>query len=923
MAETVVSFAVERLGELLISEIKHLHGVSDKVKEIQRELKRMQCFLKEADKKQNQDERVKNWVAEMRELAFRIEDVIETFAIEVPTKIQNSGFKKMLRRFACMLSEGVSRRNISSEIDAIKDEMANLRTSLPSYGITKGLQEGEISNPTSNKRVFYSHIIEKDFVGMEKELKLVISSLKKQDRGCEVVSICGMGGQGKTTLAQKLYNYCEVKAHFQKLAWVCVTQQFDREKVLKEALKQLIPDARKQEVTNMDNGELVGELYQVQIEYNCLVVLDDIWTIDSWRLLKDAFPVGETASGSKILVTTRNETVAGIGLVHRIEGLTTEEGWQLLSKKAGISHIFSDEILASRMEILGKSMVEKCKHLPLAISSIGGILNGKLLRDWETINKDISFYLLQSEGSVSKDDEYYTVRQVLGLSYDSLPPHLRHCFLCFANFNEDEVIKTEKLYILWMAEGLISVEHKSERKMLLEIAESFMDELAHRSLVQVKKRKNEGKSWSKYKTCSVHDLIRDFCLSKAMEENFIKVVHSQLPSEDELRASIARRLCINSYNESMLRTCDKDMISHVRSLFIVKGFPGSVKDYFLWPDEILSLQKFKLLRILTVKQFELTKQDMKMISELVYLKCLSLHQCKVEELPSWIGNLRNLEILDLAGSQAGKMANVLWKLKRLKYLHLPQMFQVEKLRFEGLDELEVIHKFDSDYCDLSDLIGLSKLKVLSAILSTKTDIVSGKSVLDFIESRELRHSEIFIGSEDEFCLKSWLECFFINILVMYGPICRFPKEYDTTSLSSSCLSYLMLSGCGMEEDPMIFLEKLPNLRKLGLNRDAYLGTEMACTAKGFPKLQVLYMYSLKGLKQWRVEEGAMPNLSFLEIDCCVELEMLPEGLRCLAALESLRIRNMPGAFIERIYGVGEAEGVDMYKVSHVLNIEVF
>ncbi|KAL8111505.1 hypothetical protein AgCh_019277 [Apium graveolens] len=848
MAAAVVSFTAKKLGELLNSEIKHLDGVRAKVTEIQRELEQMESFLKEADKKQNKDERVKDRVAKIRELAFTIEDVIETFAMEDPTKNHESCLMNTLR--ACLPIDGIitlcsspclprraiSIHNISSEIDAIKKEITVLTTSLQTYGI-KGLEEGQTSissvNPRS-KRIFYSHIVEKDFVGMQKEFEQLISALKEDQ------------------------NHPEVKESFEKFAWVCITQQFDREKVLKEVLKQLIHETRKKDVATMDDGELVGELYNVQKENNCLVVLDDIWKLDSWGQLKDAFPVGETASGSKILVTTREKRVADIGHVQKIEGLTIEEGWQLLCKKAGITDdiLSADVIVASQMEGIGKSMVKKCKGLPLAISSIGGILNGKLLREWKIIDKDISFYL--RAGVLTEADEDHTVRQVLGLSYDSLSPCLRQCFLCFAKFEEDQVIDTLELYLLWMAEGLLSVEDKAEGMMLLDVAESFLDELTHRSLVQVKKNEDKGNSWSKYKTCSVHDLVRDLCLSKAEEENFIKVIHSKPERENEYRA---RRLCINSFNESLLKLYDDDTVSHFRSLFVATPSPGLRKAECMWPNKILSLENLKLLRIFRAQHFKFTKQEMEIISGLVYLKCLNLHECIVEELPSSIGDLRNLEILDLRVVSTLKVPNVLWKLKQLKYLYLPSKLEVvEKLGFKGLDELESIHNFDSFHSDMYELIGLQKLKIVSGMLNTESD-VSCKAFLDFINSRELRQSDLRIFMEDRLNWVSWLECCFINVLHIWGPICRSPEEYeyDHTRFSSSCL----------------------------------------------------------GLKQWRVEEGAMPNLFSLTISDCRELEMLPEGLRYLVALSSLTIIAMPVAFKDRIRGMDGVDGVDMYKISHV------
>ncbi|WOH09634.1 hypothetical protein DCAR_0729092 [Daucus carota subsp. sativus] len=328
MADAIVSFAVERLGDLLISESKLLYGVTNQVNEVSGDLKRMQNFLKEADKKQIQDERVRGWVDEIKELAFRTEDVIELFALQAG----GSGFKEALRRSACIACHLISRHNVAMEINGIKANLADIQQSLLTFGIT-GIEQGETSVP---QKISYSHDVEKDFVGMEKEIDQLVTDLMKKDENYEVVSLWGMGGQGKTTLAQKLYNHVKIRDHFEAFAWVCISQQFDREKVLKGILRQLLPDDRKGGVSDMEDTELVDGLRKVQLERKCLVVIDDIWYVDSWRMLQPAFPLGETTGGCKILLTTRHLTVAEIGSVCKIPGLTEDEGWQLLCRKTRI-----------------------------------------------------------------------------------------------------------------------------------------------------------------------------------------------------------------------------------------------------------------------------------------------------------------------------------------------------------------------------------------------------------------------------------------------------------------------------------------------------------------------------------------------------------------------------------------------------------
>ena len=141
MAETVVSFAVERLGELIIREASFLYGVRGKVTEIQNELGMMRCFLKDADARQDESEVIRRWVAEIREAAFDAEDTIETFASSEARRRR----RRILKRYACIFSKFTALHKVGIEIDAIKTRISSLTTSLQTYNI-KSIAEGESSS---------------------------------------------------------------------------------------------------------------------------------------------------------------------------------------------------------------------------------------------------------------------------------------------------------------------------------------------------------------------------------------------------------------------------------------------------------------------------------------------------------------------------------------------------------------------------------------------------------------------------------------------------------------------------------------------------------------------------------------------------------------------------------------------------------
>ncbi|KAM7488956.1 hypothetical protein LguiB_026440 [Lonicera macranthoides] len=538
------------------------------------------------------------------------------------------------------------------------------------------------------------------------------------------------------------------------------------------------------------------------------------------------------------------------------------------------------------MEKKGREMLQQCGGLPLAIVVLGGLLaNRHTLNEWERVHYSLDRYLM-GEGIDIQDQR---VQQVLALSYKDLPYQLKPCFLYMGNFQEDYDVSIEKLCLLWIAEGMVDPKEKVEGETMMDVAGRYLGELAQRSMVQVELPHEEwwGGILKQGGTCRLHDLMRELCLSKRKGED------SQ--SHGNVRDS----------------SSSSTGITKTRKLAI----------YFGLGIDLPNLKEFKLLRVLDFEGFELDGERIpKGIGELIHLKYLSFKDCWGVKLPSSIGNLQFLQILDIRGAYIS-IPNVLWKLESLRHLYLPyNTFLVnEKLTLDGLSRLEILENFDtSKYNVLRDLFTLPELRNLKARVRVGC-MEDMETIINYLNatSHQLRSTylHIILGFEEEEPFLVSRKVFTIRSLerlMVEGKIGNLP-EYRQNHFSAS-LTGISLERSGLTEDPMTTLEKLPNLKSLYLGRESYVGNEMVCSAGGFPQLGILILSYLTKLENWRVDEGALPLLSSLSIRGCNEMTRLPEGLKFLTKLQTLRIECMLKAFGDKV------RGEDSYIIQHVPSV---
>nr|ALA65537.1 disease resistance protein RxCC-like-NB-ARC [Vitis pseudoreticulata] len=523
MADGNITFFLEKLGNFVVQEASLFGEVEGQVRLLRNEMEWMRLVLEDADidTKCNHDRRLKLWVNQIRDVAYDAEDVIDEFMFKIEHQRQRrpNRFLPTCVRFADKLPfihelDGRIREiNITIEKILANKDRYNIESGIPSEAGSSSSTEGVVQR---GKRV--PIVEEADVVGMTGDAEAVKQMLVEEESESRVVAIVGMGGLGKTTLAKKVYNHSEVNHHFECRALGYVSQDYRIRELLKEIAHSinLSPD-------NMDEKQL-GEVVNGYLkDKRYLIVLDDVWSIQVWHELSPHLP---ESNKRRVLITTRNQQIGldAYAKLYELRPLGEKESWELFLKKTFPIGSTSPGVCPEELEDLGKKITEKCKGLPLAIVVSGGLLSRKekTKSSWEKILKSMEWHLSQGPESCLG---------ILALSYSDLPYFLKSCFLYCGVFPEDCQIKASKLMQIWIAEGF--VQGRGE-EMVEDVAEEYLEELIHGSMIQVAGRKWDGR----VKSCRIHDLLRDLAISKARDSKIFELEFlrlKELPALEELK----------------------------------------------------------------------------------------------------------------------------------------------------------------------------------------------------------------------------------------------------------------------------------------------------------------------------------------------------------------------------------------------------
>ncbi|KAL3825550.1 hypothetical protein ACJIZ3_021579 [Penstemon smallii] len=455
---------------------------------------------------------IKSLEAKIRDVGYETEDILESHIAKHFRSISGSENDENERMLTQALEE------VMKEFESLMKDVKEIQ----STGDIGGLLEQQmtslsvVSSRPTYKRKFV--LLDENFMNQMKE------ELVTEDSRLKVLPIVGMGGIGKTTLAKALLVDPFVVGRFDIRGWVTISQKY----CIQDVVQNLLDDIKVRSIKIDVGVDLDGNvgLHKILLKRRYIIVLDDVWETKAWDELQKLFPHND--DGSRIMVTTRQSEVATYVAksYHEMKLLTDDMSWDLLRQE-----LFTQENCPSDLVEIGKEIAKKCHGLPLAISVIGGLLSKEkmTLEYWEHVAANIKAVLTEN------DDQCL---DILSLSYNYLPHHLKPCFLCLAVFPEDYEIKVSKLLMVWVVEGFLKPSSINVKK----VAEENLKELIERNLILVDRLNFSGKP----KACKIHDLVRDLCIKEARKEKFLYV--SNYIDFNPEEAKCQRRLGLSTLN---------------------------------------------------------------------------------------------------------------------------------------------------------------------------------------------------------------------------------------------------------------------------------------------------------------------------------------------------------------------------------------
>ncbi|XP_071904852.1 putative late blight resistance protein homolog R1B-16 [Coffea arabica] len=507
-----IDFLLKYIGDLTNPDAHSVALSNYPIHAIHEELVYLRSFLGRIVELRNEDQELQALWDRVVEVAYKVEFLIDSLLV------------------------GDILDSSSISFDSVEEEIKNIKAAALNIFDKKTLDlnvKEATKRPNNMPSRGSMPIINDMIVGLEDEATSIINRLTRGSSLLQIVPIVGMPGLGKTTLAKKVYNNPLVTSHFYTCAWCTVSQVYHRKNLLLEILT-CIHSKLPEKISEMCEEDLAAEVRRGLLRTRYLIVLDDIWDAEAWKGLEASFP--DNQNSSRVILTSRKYDVAASRDEgpHFLRPLTPKESWDLLNMK-----LFPGKDLPPpELCKLQMKIVEMCQGLPLTIVILAGILANEDQHGWKELVDGLSSRIVSNTEQCSAAIE---------LSYKNLPDNLKQCFLYFGAFPEDHEHTAEKLIWLWGAEGFTQ---KTQFKSAEDVANDFLMDLIHRSLVIVSKQRSIGG----VKACRVHDLLHEFCVTKGKEENFMRLVRGY----DEIYTLRVprnlRRLCINSKPEHLCKS---------------------------------------------------------------------------------------------------------------------------------------------------------------------------------------------------------------------------------------------------------------------------------------------------------------------------------------------------------------------------------
>ncbi|KAF7076947.1 hypothetical protein CFC21_081545 [Triticum aestivum] len=510
----LASYVTKTLADMARDEVAMLIGVSGRIDDLSIKLRDLNNFLADADRRNITDESVRAWVDELKHAMYLATDILDLCQLKFMAKGTSKDMGCLNPLLFCMRSP-LHTHDIGTRIKALNQKLDSICKRGRSFNFIKleAYQDQKIARPHGSDRKTHPLLERSGVVGekIESDTRAIVEMLTKvvdKSDSIMVLAIVGVGGIGKTTLSRNIYNDDVIQCKFAEKIWLSITQEFSEVELLRTAIIAANGELPRSGGGSQDKALVVPALANAIKDKKFLLVLDDIWGTEEWNdLLMTPFSHG--TPGSRVLVTTRHETIArgmkAMQPYHHIEKLGAEDAWSLLKKQ--ILAMEKSEPAIDMLKDIGLQIIEKCDRLPLAIKVMGGLLcqKDKERRAWEKVLNDATWSVSQMP-----DELNYAIY----LSYEDLSPCLKQCFLHFSLKPKRTIVHDNEDVGMWIGEGYV---HGDPEKME-ELGFDYHKELILRNLIE------PDTSYSGQYVCQMHDVVRSFAQFVTRDEAL--VVHN-------------------------------------------------------------------------------------------------------------------------------------------------------------------------------------------------------------------------------------------------------------------------------------------------------------------------------------------------------------------------------------------------------------